>query len=73
MAELLNCSKLRSTWVTKMLSDCNDYRASVVFLYYELLFLGMNLFGTARERAEADAMNRALAVPQGMFVTINVA
>lgn len=56
-----------------MLSDCNDYRASVVFLYYELLFLGMNLFGTARERSEADAMNRALAVSQGMFVIINVA
>lgn len=36
------------------------------FLHYELLFLGMNLFGTAQERAEADAMNRAINVPQGM-------
>lgn len=26
----------------------------------------MNLFSTAQERAEADAMNRALAVTQGM-------
>lgn len=35
-------------------------------LHYELLFLGMNLFGTAQERAEANAMNRALNIPQGM-------
>lgn len=35
-------------------------------MHYELLFLGMNLFGTAQERAEANAMNRALNVPQGM-------
>lgn len=26
----------------------------------------MNLFGTAQERAEANAMNRALNMPQGM-------
>lgn len=35
-------------------------------LHYELLFLGMNLFGTSQERAEANAMNRALNLPQGM-------
>lgn len=30
----------------------------------------MNLFGTAQERAEANAMNRALNMPQGMDMAL---